>query len=1299
MKFEPGPFLSILSFLSSFYAHLLTGLLLLGLAMGASAQTCTNIATGVWNNAANWNCTVPVANRVPLATDAVTIIDNTTVTVNIAGAVALSVTVNGGGNASGIAYAAVAGNKLTVTNDVTINAPTAAVIKQIAVVARALDIGRDLIINGGSAGGGAGNISRVTVTTGTITVGRNVILNGGPVRSAAQLTATTGAGPAISIAGDLTVNAGSAANANALATVSTGTIAVAGSVLLNGSNTSNTTSATASVTSTGNFNVGGDVTITGGSGGNATRDALLTTSTGTITIAGNLNLAATVAGTANASITAAAGDIVVNGAAGVTNGGAVTVGAGTFTVSDAAATFTNSNATVLADTSISTGLLSIAGNLVNGSTGANTIADTIRLTGTGTITVGGTLTNNAGATVNGTITTSTTGTINANGDFLNDGVFVHTAAGNLNLRGATATMNGTFTRTTTTGTVTSNKLTAGAQTLSGTALAFSNFVVASANGVTLGANATVNTLLTLTSGVVSTGANTLVVTATLCAAPSVTRTNGWVSGNLQKRIPAAGSVCTFEVGGASVYAPITATFTAATAGNITAKTTDGDHASIATSGLDPSLTANRSWSLTSTVAQAAFDAVFNFDASDLDTDTAPATLFSGRNYSGGAWATPTTGTLTATSTELTGLTLLAATQKDFAVGEAARGAGTGSFNAVENIAVSGAVAGHAITGKIFTKLAGTALSIDLVALNAARTAVDTTFKGAVKVELLDSSSGGAPDANGCNAGWGVIQTLGTTPQFLAADAGRKQNVSITESNAWPNVRVRVSSPATGTATLIGCSGDNFAIRPTSFTSVVGGAPLDMNNAGTSGTPSKIAGSDTFTLIAAAGLSGYTGTPGIDNSAVQAHAGAIQNGSVSGSFPVAVSGTSTGTSAFTYSEVGNFRFLGYDPASDATSARGVYDDTFTAVDGASDCTANFSNTLASGKYGCKFGIIANSGYFGRFYPKDFLLTTGTLTNRRVASCAPASTFTYAGEQLRVTFTLTARNGAGTPAITRNYDPTAGFAAFDAATIANLGFGAVDLADATPPLTATALTGNLTLGASSGTWASGDVSVTADLMLTRAAAPDGPFESFNLGIDPVDADGVKLSSYNLDTTVPADTSDRGLVGSSKIRFGRLTTRNALGSELLDIRLPVRAEYFNATTWTLNADDACTVVPTSSIALGNYLAPPTGTAVSATNMGVAPTDHRPGSNITLAGGSGTIVLAKPNPVATGTFDVVLNLGTGIVSPNSCATGTFGGGTAASLGYLLGNWCGSNYDRAPSARVKLGASKAPYIYLRERY
>ena len=1275
---------------------LLLSLTGLGQAPALLAQACNSAATGNWTAAATWAAPCNVAGG-PTNANSVTILNGHTVTVTLAGGAvqAGALTIAGGATATGVTLL----NNLTVTNvaggalntgNVIMNAPTAAVIKQIAVGAspNVLTVTGNVTINGGTTTANAGNINRISVTSGRVNIGGNLDINGGTVLSNAQVTLTTGR---IDVTGNVTLTGGAAADRDALLSV-TGAPAVAG----NGINITGNLQTVATFAASANvtLGVGSVVTVTG----NVTNRDTLTVGGGTF----NANGAtfATTAVNNSATTSVAAGALVA---------GALVI-AGNATVN--ASSTVNSTSTM----TVSTGRISVTGNLtVTGGNNAALRNALLSVTGAPAaagngVNVNGTLSTvlGGGAVTSASISiTAANGVVNANGNFTNNGTFTNNAvAGQLFLRGATSTVDGSFIRGA--GTVTMNRLTplVTTQTLSGTALTLlpaanglHNFTINNTTGfgVTLAGTVAVKTTLALTNGVIATGANTLDVTTALCAgaAPSVTRTNGWVSGNLQKRIPADASVCTFEVGGASAYTPLTATFIAgALAGNITAKSTDGDHASIGTSGLDPSLTANRSWSLTSTVTQATvFSAVFTFVAGDLDTDTAPLTNFVVKRFRAAVWSSPTTGARTALTTQATGLTLsaLAVTPDDYVVGEAARAAGTGSFNAVENLA-------DPITGKIFTKLAGTAFTLDLVALNFARTAIDTTFKGAVKVELLDSSSGGALDLNGCNAGWTTIQTLGTNPQFLVADLGRKQNVSFTESNAWPNVRVRVTSPATGTATLIGCSIDNFSIRPPSITSVVSGAPVVMNNTGTSGTPRAIAGSGTFTLVAATGLSEYAGssaTPKVDNAAVQAHAGAIQNGSVSGSFPAAVSGTSTGTSAFTYSEVGNFRFLGSAAIAGSTTARGVYDDTFTAVDGASDCTADFSNVLASGKYGCKFGLTANSDYFGRFYPANFVLTPGTFTNRRIAACAPASNFTYAGEEFRVTFTLTAKNGAGVPATTQNYDPGASFAPYNAATIASLSFGAVDLLDAIPPLTRTALTSSLTFGTSSGTWASGSVPVTADLMLTRAAAPNGPFESFNLGIDPidpVDAD-VKLSIYNLDTSVPADSNDRGLVGTSVIRFGRVRMLNGIGVARLPLPVTIRTEYWTATAFATNSDDSCTTLARANIALGTYA---NSLNACETRVNADP--------VTFAAGVGALVLSAPGSGNEGSVNLTPQLGA-TASGNYCSAVGAGPGlpaTAATKSYLQGAWTGATYNENPTARAAFGvfgAQPRNFIFFRENY
>jgi len=164
-----------------------------------------------------------------------------------------------------------------------------------------------------------------------------------------------------------------------------------------------------------------------------------------------------------------------------------------------------------------------------------------------------------------------------------------------------------------------NPLTAGTVNLSGTsaqsitnsgtltlANALSTINVNNANGITLGSNVTVSAgALTLTNGTISTGANTLAIGS----AVTMSRTNGYVIGNLKKTYAATGSK-TFEVGTSNGFSPVTANVTAGT-GDITVK---------AVQGAQPNVTASTSlqryWTLAQSAAMTA-DLTFQYLAGDV----------------------------------------------------------------------------------------------------------------------------------------------------------------------------------------------------------------------------------------------------------------------------------------------------------------------------------------------------------------------------------------------------------------------------------------------------------------------------------------------------------------------------------------------------------------------------------------------------------------------------------------------------------------------------------------------------------
>ena len=147
-----------------------------------------------------------------------------------------------------------------------------------------------------------------------------------------------------------------------------------------------------------------------------------------------------------------------------------------------------------------------------------------------------------------------------------------------------------------------------------------NVTINDAAGLTLGGNLTLPAALTLTNGVVTTGANTLIM-----ATNSVSRTNGFVNGNLQKPVATGATVRTFELGTGTTYSPVTVTFASVTtAGNVTAKATAGDQPSVAASGIDPTHSVNRYWTITSGggLVFTTYSAAFTFaNPGDLDAGT------------------------------------------------------------------------------------------------------------------------------------------------------------------------------------------------------------------------------------------------------------------------------------------------------------------------------------------------------------------------------------------------------------------------------------------------------------------------------------------------------------------------------------------------------------------------------------------------------------------------------------------------------------------------------------------------------
>lgn len=453
-----------------------------------------------------------------------------------------------------------------------------------------------------------------------------------------------------------------------------------------------------------------------------------------------------------------------------------------------------------------------------------------------------------------------------------------------------------------------------------------------------------------------------------------------------------------------------------------------------------------------------------------------------------------------------------------------------NFECIETgVAYTNLTATPAGRNPLYTKPTNTNFRFDVVALQSGGTQAATYAASAnVTVELFDDNASPQP---ACSAYTNPVASQAIT--FAVADGGRKTvplNFNLTK--AYRKLRCRVRD-ANMSPNVVGCSSDDFAVRPRSFAVAanLGGATLK-------------AGSN-FTLSADSGVTAaYDGTPTVVAANLRDHNNALA-GTLTGAFTAGNGATATGT--FQYHDVGTIGFL-----SDA-----VIDTGYTAIDQPNDCVAgSTSNTPdASGKYGCNIGSTA-TGPFGRFCPDHFTLA---------ATLTPACNgFTYMDQPgLGIALTLSARSLNG--AITSRYTAGYGFLGTFSITGDNAGT-AVPVSRLNPGLPAFV-------------WSAGAYTVnSATTKFTRNATPDGTYESFALKANILtEPDGVAITGSALSNT-------------TRMRFGRLRLSNVFGYAA-PLRMPVEAQYWSGNSWVKNGDDNCT-----SLAAGNLPMSPTGWTLTA-------------------------------------------------------------------------------------------------------
>lgn len=620
-----------------------------------------SIATNNWSTTGTWSTTSGGASCscIPTSLDNVIIENNFTVTMNGNSGVAKSLTIQTGGKANFTSALTTdigsGGINVTSTGDIT------GTVAGILTTAGGLTLNKVLTsttvtIKTSSVAdqiiSGTGTLSKLDVSANTINNGNITILS--TIVSTVASTLTQGSGATLTYNGTTFIPAldasasgstfiyGGAAQTVKPATYYNLTVSGSNTKTLGGAITvNNNLTVNAGTLSTSTFQITGNATGTFTLAASTLFYIGLNSSTTDVTFPSNFTNAhisfasnSTVIYYGNSSQTISHiptyGNLTVQTYSGLKSG------SGNITV---AGTLTSTSPTTL---TMGTGTLNVTGTYAG--TGAISFSSgTFNLTGTNT---------NTGSFICGT------GTMNYNGNSAQTirGVnyynltFAGTGAKTLQAA-STIGIAGTFVRgtmTVTPGATNTVLFNGAAQSMTGSATSFTNLTLNNTS-LTIPADITINSTLTFTAGNIITNAYNVIIPA----AGSVSRTSGFVIGNLRKNIATGSSVSrTFEIGTNGDYTPLTLVFASvATTGNFTVSTTASDHASISSSGFNPAYTVNRYWTVTNTsTIYTNYSVTATFVNGDKDAGITTANDII-KLYNGTTWIATTAGTQTANTSQ------------------------------------------------------------------------------------------------------------------------------------------------------------------------------------------------------------------------------------------------------------------------------------------------------------------------------------------------------------------------------------------------------------------------------------------------------------------------------------------------------------------------------------------------------------------------------------------------------------------------------------------------------------------------
>ncbi|MDE2304554.1 MAG: CCXG family PEP-CTERM protein [Gammaproteobacteria bacterium] len=312
-------------------------------------------------------------------------------------------------------------------------------------------------------------------------------------------------------------------------------------------------------------------------------------------------------------------------------------------------------------------------------------------------------------------------------------------------------------------------------------------------------------------------------------------------------------------------------------------------------------------------------------------------------------------------------------------------------------------------------------------------------------------------------------------------------------------------------------------------------------------------------------------------------------------------------------------------------------------------------IADGDYLGSGDVVGSaSGPVGRFVPDHFAVAANTPL---FATACTAGGFTYTGQPfgyaVAPVLTVTALAAGGsttlnyTGALLRVTNQSLGARSYAAAT------GTLDTSGLPPssadPAIADLGGGRFTLTFSSGTG-----------LAFVHGQPSAPFQAdVALSIGVTDLDGVSASN-------PVTIGGSGGIGFSAgaaMLYGRLTIGNAVGSELLDLPVPLTVQEYLGTAqgFTTNVADSCSAAP--AIALGNYqqaLAAGETCVRDSGQPGVsgsgcaAPAAPASAYRASASGGTFNLILAAPGAGHSGAVTVTPSAPAWLQYPWNAASGT---------------------------------------------